>query len=352
MINFSSAIHGVSPYLRLLQSLPLAQRSFSESQTKSLVGPLSPPGPSRSVGKWLADYIHHTIVSCKLSYREFKWLWKERKDPNANYTKQMMMRRIRADALRWIPFSLIVVIPFAELMLPFYLVLYQGAVPIQFHTKDGKIKNHYIAATTMDACKKTLRKLMKEECFPRSAENLAGGEAKTLTLFRSWLERGVAQEELEGLTESQIHIFRQHVWREVMRDGKIMRQFIMALGKSPITGIYYTNKLLKLAGIEGPTLGSRVLNPLARPYLAFRLNKSIELLERYDPLLTAKAVKELTSVETIEAAIIRGISLYMKSENEVKEGLKRWVELREKKVPVEIRLFANICPGACSEAKH
>lgn len=82
----------------------------------------------------------------KDTYTDGKWYFnllrkKSRSEMTGYEVRQSL--RIRSDLFKIIPFSFFVIVPMAELLLPFYLLLFPNAMPSQYtfdYTYDQKIQ--------------------------------------------------------------------------------------------------------------------------------------------------------------------------------------------------------------------
>ncbi len=273
-----------------------------------------------------------TVAACRLSKQEFRWLWKNRGDPDPGYSKSEKMRRIRRDAKRWVPFSVFLVMPFGGLMLPVYLMFYQDAVPSQFHSVEEKQKRYYTIAARAEVARGGLHDLLqKEPCSSASA----------------YLSKAC----FPTIADAMIRTFMTQVWAgTILPNADAVSKFVAVLGKGPVTGLHHLGRLLAPTGIR-PKLSSPFVRVVGGPYLRWRLRRSIRLIADTDQLLirygNEKTVNALTREETIQAALLRGIRvLPNRSEEEVKRELIHWVEMRKKGVPVEAMVFvAGMCQG-------
>ena len=83
--------------------------------------------------KFILKEAKYTIVQgSKDLWEGAKWiikLYKNKKQPDFTGFELAQSRRIKVDLLKFIPYSVILVVPFAELSLPFILWLFPNAVP-------------------------------------------------------------------------------------------------------------------------------------------------------------------------------------------------------------------------------
>jgi LETM1 and EF-hand domain-containing protein 1 len=126
---------------------------------------------------FLREMKYTIIQGSKDLWADVKWFWNlKRTKPRFEYTGYELNKRKRIiiDLLKFIPYSVILVVPFAELSLPVILYLYPNAIPSVYlldTAVDTKIKT--IETIQEEAHKKLLERLltvlrglsMKEESF-------------------------------------------------------------------------------------------------------------------------------------------------------------------------------------------
>ena len=54
------------------------------------------------------------------------------------------MKQVKSDLLKFIPFSLFIIIPGAELLLPAWLVVFPNSIPSQFMSEEARVKQFKI----------------------------------------------------------------------------------------------------------------------------------------------------------------------------------------------------------------
>jgi len=87
---------------------------------------------------------HHVVVPFRLGrvdYREARRIFKQRKDEGrVDFTplEKRKLQAIAGDFLRLVPYSVFFVVPFMELLLPFYIKLFPEASPSWFESRNDK----------------------------------------------------------------------------------------------------------------------------------------------------------------------------------------------------------------------
>lgn len=76
---------------------------------------------------------------------------------DVSYNEQSRLREIRMDLIKFIPFSFFVVVPFAELLFPAWLVIFPNSIPSQFLDKNDREKKFQLLKDKQkDAAEKLL----------------------------------------------------------------------------------------------------------------------------------------------------------------------------------------------------
>lgn len=108
--------------------------------------------------------VQHTIHGLKDFGRDSKWLiqtkTKTQKYSQLSYSHDHRVRNIRQDMLKMIPFSVFIVVPGAEIVLPAYLKIFPNSLPSQFVSEsDRKQKFKELHNRQQEAAVKLLKML-------------------------------------------------------------------------------------------------------------------------------------------------------------------------------------------------
>jgi LETM1 and EF-hand domain-containing protein 1 len=305
--------------------------TIPEGENKPLIAaPVKPPFPGAY--PWLKMYLKHTWNGCKQSCRDMKWLYSGKNHESETYAKRLKVQRLRSDAIKLVPFSVFVVVPFAELAIPPYLLLYQDAIPTQFHTTRKIQKDFYTSALRAESSIKELKKLLPAVLPP--SPSLKSDEAEILSLVSNWLKHGIENADLENV-KKVMPVFKTHIWPRILKDNQLLRHFVYAMGKGPLTGLFY----LKF----GLNLGSKSIKFIASPYLRLRVNRGLKLIASNDKLLDPTALSTLNERDLVQTAITRGIPIINKTRAELENDIKEWAELSQQGFLANFLLFLEIC---------
>jgi len=59
---------------------------------------------------------------------------------NESYSEDVKLKQVKSDFIKFIPFSLFIIIPGAELLLPAWLVVFPNSIPSQFLSEEARYK--------------------------------------------------------------------------------------------------------------------------------------------------------------------------------------------------------------------
>jgi LETM1 and EF-hand domain-containing protein 1 len=57
-----------------------------------------------------------------------------------SFSENIKLKQVRSDFIKFIPFSIFIIVPGAELLLPAWLVVFPNSIPSQFLSEDAKQK--------------------------------------------------------------------------------------------------------------------------------------------------------------------------------------------------------------------
>lgn len=69
--------------------------------------------------------------------------WKRRYDIKYDkelYHEQVKLKQVKSDFIKFIPFSIFIIVPGAELLLPAWLVVFPNSIPSQFLSEEARYK--------------------------------------------------------------------------------------------------------------------------------------------------------------------------------------------------------------------
>ncbi|CRK97581.1 CLUMA_CG010967, isoform A [Clunio marinus] len=240
-----------------------------------------------------------------------KYLWKVLNGQSLSRREHRLVVRTTSDLFRLVPFSVFIIVPFMELLLPVAIKLFPGMLPSTFQSasdQDNKIKQSLKVKIEMAKfLQKTLDDMTVQHKDHRSEA------AKEFSVFFQNLRTsgGYASNE-------EIIKFSQLFEDEITLDS-LSRQQLLALCRV----------------LEANTIGTSNL-------LRFQLRMKLRSLAADDRLIQKEGIDTLNLSELQSACRARGMRAYGLSEERLRVQLQEWINLSlNEKVPPSLLLLSR-----------
>lgn len=129
----------------LKEELKSKESSAVETTAKKDVAATKPV--KRSLGKRILDEIVHYYHGFRLLFIDFRvssrLVWKVLNGKSLSRRENKQLIRTVADIFRLVPFSVFILVPFMELLLPVFLKLFPQMLPSTFQTTSDKVSKKY-----------------------------------------------------------------------------------------------------------------------------------------------------------------------------------------------------------------
>ena len=272
----------------------------------------------------LASLIWHGIVHTwhgfRLFFLEFrlscKYIWKMRSEKLTRRERKQLIRTV-ADLFRLVPFSVFIIVPMMEVLLPFYIKLFPKMMPTTFQDTSRDEEKQLIQMKAKVETAKFLQDTLEEIALIR--KNRAGIKEDTSKAyeFAQFLKR--VREEGGYVTNAELFKFMKLFEDELTLDN---------LGMSQLRALC---RLLGISKIGSPEI------------LRFRLNYKLRELKADDKLIAAEGGVDVLSVHELQAACrARGMRAVGMSEDRLRAQLKQWLELSlDDQVPPSLLLLSR-----------
>ena len=113
-------------------------KSQSLSKEKTISESPAPTTPKRSLGKRIWDELVHYYHGFRLLFIDFgissRLIWKVLNGGELTRREHKQLVRTTSDIFRLVPFSVFIIVPFMELLLPVFLKFFPGMLPSTFQT--------------------------------------------------------------------------------------------------------------------------------------------------------------------------------------------------------------------------
>ncbi|VEU24116.1 DEKNAAC105450 [Brettanomyces naardenensis] len=215
-----------------------------------------------------------------------------------------------SDILRLIPFSVFVIVPFAELLLPVALKVFPNLLPSTYESEADKKKKVKILTQTRGKASDFIRKTVQESGLP--PPKVDDDKKKLFTNFFVTLNKG-----LKPSHEELIQIARCFKNDQVL--DNLSRPQLMAMAKYMGLTPYGTDELLRY----------QIRNKLVR-------------IIQDDRAIDYEGVDSLTIPELKTACASRGIRTSDSSPARLREDLNTWLDLRlRRKIPSVLLILSS-----------
>lgn len=222
-----------------------------------------------------------------------------------------LMIRTTSDLFRLLPFSVFIIIPFMELLLPVAIKLFPGMLPSTFQSaKDQEAKNKQNLKVKIEMAK-FLQKTLDDMSVQSREHNSEA--AKDFTVFFEKIRTSGSQ-----ATHDEILKFSKLFEDEITLDS-LNRQQLTALCRVIEVGTIGTNNLLR-----------------------FQLRMKLRSLVADDRMIHKEGIESLTLSELQSASRARGMRAFGISEERLKIQLTEWINLSlDQKVPPSLLLLSR-----------
>ncbi|XP_018347871.1 PREDICTED: LETM1 domain-containing protein LETM2, mitochondrial isoform X2 [Trachymyrmex septentrionalis] len=240
-----------------------------------------------------------------------KLIWRILHGKSLSRREHRLLIKTTGDMFRLIPFSVFIIVPFMEFLLPVAIKLFPGMLPSTFQTaveKEDKLKQALKVKIEMA---KFLQKTLDEMALQSSDHK--SEKAKEFAEFFYKVRTGGTV-----ATNEEIMKFSKVFEDEITLDSLSRPQLIA---------------LCRVLDVQ--TLGTT-------NFLKFLLRMRLRSLTADDKLIEKEGVESLTRAELQQACRARGMRAYGLPESRLKEQLSQWLDLSIiKKVPPSLLLLSR-----------
>ncbi|CAG9772608.1 unnamed protein product [Ceutorhynchus assimilis] len=274
-----------------------------------------PPAVKKSIGQKIIDEIVHYYHGFRLLGIDVKisagLVWRVLSGKTLTRREYRLLTRTVGDLFRLVPFSVFIIVPFMELLLPVFIKLFPGMLPSTFQTtseREDKIKQNLKVKLEMA---KFLQGTLDEMAVQHKDRY-----SETAKEFLEWFNK-VRTSGQEVSTE------------EIMKFSKLFEDEITldSLTRSQLIALCRV--------LDVHTLGTN-------NFLRFQLRMKLRQLAADDKMIQKEGVHSLTLGEIQQACRARGMRAYGVSELRLRSQLNQWLDLSlNEKVPPSLLLLSR-----------
>ncbi|XP_056631899.1 mitochondrial proton/calcium exchanger protein [Diorhabda sublineata] len=294
-----------------VQELKKKQEEDQQIKTKDL----TPVVKKKPLSTRIWDEIVHYYHGFRLLFIDVKissgLVWRVLNGKTLSRREYRLLTRTVGDLFRLVPFSVFIIVPFMEFLLPFFIKFFPGMLPSTFQTtseKEDKIKQRLKVQLEMA---KFLQGTLDNMAVQHKERY--SNEAKD---FVDWFQK--------------IRTSGEYVKSEdIMKFSKLFQDEITldSLSRSQLIALCRV--------LEVQTLGTN-------NFLRFQLRMKLRSLAADDKMIQKEGVHSLTLAEVQQACRARGMRAYGLSEERLRAQLEQWLDLSlNKKLPPSLLLLSR-----------
>ncbi|AGO10006.1 AaceriAAR016Wp [[Ashbya] aceris (nom. inval.)] len=265
--------------------------------------------------------VRHYVNGTKLLGYElkisFKLLVKFAKGYELSRRETNQLKRSMSDVFRLVPFSAFLIIPFAELLLPFALKLFPNMLPSTYisgkEKQQKRVKLEEVRRKTSNFLQETL-----EESSLLNYNSVEGSEKRKK--FLSFFQK------VNSPKDGNVSVFTHE---EILSIAKMFKNDTV------------------LDNLSRPQLVAMAKYMSLRPFgtdnmLRYQIRYKLKTIMEDDKKIDYEGVESLSTEELYSAAASRGIKAFGVSREELVEKMKVWLELRlRQRVPSVLLILSS-----------
>ncbi|XP_064382763.1 mitochondrial proton/calcium exchanger protein-like [Halichondria panicea] len=310
-------LHASTHSLDKKATVEKAVETVKENKRKVLSSePSGPPQIKPSLVKRVKDVALHYYHGFRLLALDLRvavrLLMKTMRGHSLTRREQKQFRRTVGDIFRVVPFSVFVVIPFMEFLLPVYVWLFPNALPSTFQSTSSKEKRKKSELKV----KLTMARFLQSTIEEMAVTGRTKGRSESVQEFAKFFEKITGSGE-QASTE------------EILKFSKLFEDE------------------LTLDNLSQPQLKALCKLLLLQPigssnFLRFQLRMKLRQLRADDQMIDNEGVSSLTVKELQGASQARGMRALGMPEERLKSQLQQWLELHlHQQIPASLLLLSR-----------
>lgn len=271
--------------------------------------------PKKSIQQKIWDEIVHYYHGFRLLFIDTaissKLLWRVLNGKKLTRRENKQLQRTTSDLFRLIPFSVFIIVPFMELLLPVFIKFFPGMLPSTFQTaKDQQDRLRQSLAVRLEVAKFLQQTLGQ---MPVQHSEHSSEEAKQFETFFHKIRSNN-----EHVSRDDIIKFAKRFDDEITLDS-LTREQLAALCRV----------------LELNTIGTTML-------MRFQLRLKLRSLAADDRVIAREGVESLNLFELQQACKSRGMRAYGLTAERLRFQLKEWIDLSlNEQVPPTLLLLSR-----------
>jgi hypothetical protein len=289
----------------------------------------------------LKDDIKQGVADTKdLHYARYK---------KPTYTHSQKIQNITQDVIKFIPFSIFILIPGLELLLPAWLVIFPNAIPSQFQSKTARQKKmDELLKRRNQAAERLLYKM------PKYLSKLKDVKADNARSTKSYLMTDKEKAETDRLiklvdTKKAMntellkfkHLFTKYADFKHFKVTTLL-EFSQFMGLAPITGLNTINNILSFLGLR-VDVKNKYISWMTKIILTRELRMFFRKIRREDSYLYWEKAESLEESKLDSICIERGIEIVNRPKEAKLKDYKMWQAISNlNNVPDTLLIFCRL----------
>ncbi|BAM41997.1 uncharacterized protein TOT_040000376 [Theileria orientalis strain Shintoku] len=280
--------------------------------------------------KSIVGGIKHTIHWCKTGSKlyaanvkvSYYILKKLIRGHPMRYNERKLLMRTMNDALKLVPFSFFIIVPFAEFLLPVVIRFFPQMLPSTFQT-NNKNNDDYLQKKLM--AKKELATFFQELVQERTNQ--------------------ILQEELDSTLRTKAEALKQFQER-LLKKSDDMNPFLSANELLVFSKLFKKEFVLDKMSTQTLRVMCKLLGitPFAlKSHIVLQLRHHLLKIQREDRLIMWEGVESLSLEELQEACRERAMKFYNVTKEQMQQQLNQWMDLSSRREINPILLLWSRC---------
>jgi len=287
-----------------------------EKVTTPTASPVPATITKKPLKERIMEEVKHYYNGFRLLYLDVKiaarLLWQVMNGKSLTRRERKQFLRTVADLFRLVPFSVFIIIPFMEFLLPVAIKLFPGMLPSTF--EDAKTKESKRRASLKMRIQ--MAEFLQDTIEEISVTSKSNKPSKKLTDFAEF----VSKARMQGDRASN---------KEIMKYSKLFEDEI-TLENIAHDQLKAICRLLMISPIGTSN------------FLRFKIRLKLQELKADDQMIQREGIENLTSEELQNACIARGMRALGVSVDRMKADLKQWLELSlDADIPASLLLLSR-----------
>lgn len=222
-----------------------------------------------------------------------------------SYAESIKMKQVKTDFIKFIPFSVFIIVPGAELLLPAWLMIFPNSIPSQFLSDDARKKQFNMQMEKRSAAAEKLKYILPKYVYDLEKDpNVAEGDKKRLReLKHAFRSKNLLPTDLLQFRD----LFTKYIQLKHFSPTALLHMAHF-MGLTPVTGLNTLNNILRVFKVKIP-LEAPGVKILTRMVLTRELKLYFNQLRKEDELMSFEQVEKFKPENLDYICYRRGIEI-------------------------------------------